>query len=516
MLNAIYQYLYTVINSYYEILNIEHLIILVSVITALICLVIFRIGLTYGGKDRNTIKKCSLLSGLVVSVGLIFIVNMSINHNTVHYLLRTNYDDYKIILKYGETRYYSVNKDEWLRQILEVLAYIPLGIVLMKLFKRKGRYVIGVAFCISLTVELVCSRFNISGFYWQTALCNTVGTMLGVSLFELVCLIKDQNRKRKKYILFCWLPILCVLYFGISYALYYSKDYGNIYPEYYRKLELDKLLVDKDSQVKFDSIVLEEKDLEVGITSDEIRTYAEKCFSIKGKEIDDSKSRIATEEEFCGNIEKGNVIYSDKDETVMFIAKTDGFYFIDKAYYEDTYFENKSDYKYELLDQSINSNEIKDVLRKYGIIIDGEAAGFEGGGRILYKNYRELIDGQVLYTYINAVFFEDKEVGNLELIYQFIDYDYGKNSKKIYGNIAQPDQAYDKLCQGECYAEGLYEATQRGNVTITVKDYRLEVQRDNFGCLQYVYRFDIEPITAPDGIVIDRVFVPAMKNYYED
>ena len=103
----------------------------------------------------------------------------------------------------------------------------------------------------------------------------------------------------------------------------------------------------------------------------------------------------------------------------------------------------------------------------------------------------------------------------LKLRCLFEDYDYGRNSKKIYSDIVQPKQAYDKLCQGECYAEGLYEASQNGDVTITVKDYRLEVQRDNFGCLQYVYRFNIEPITAPDGTKIDRVFVPAMKSYYE-
>lgn len=338
--------------------------------------------------------------------------------------------------------------------------------------------------------------------------------MLGVSLVELVCLLEEQNRK--KWILFCWMPILCVVYFGTSYAVYYSKDYGKIYPEYYRKLELDKPFVDKDSQVKFDSIVLEGENLDVSITSDEIRTYAEKCFSIKGKEIDDSKTRIATEEEFYGNIQKGNVIYSDKDETLMFIAKTDGFYFIDIAYAKERYFKNRTGYKYKLVDKTINSNEIKDVLCEYGIIIDGEVTDYVYGGRILCDTYREFIDGQVLYSYLKADFFEDKEVGKLELKYRFIDYDYGKNAKTIYGNIAQPKQAYDKLCQGECYAEGLYEAAQSGSVTITVKDYRLEVQRDNFGCLQYVYRFDIEPITAPDGTVIDRVFVPAMKSYYED
>ena len=81
-------------------------------------------------------------------------------------------------------------------------------------------------------------------------------------------------------------------------------------------------------------------------------------------------------------------------------------------------------------------------------------------------------------------------------------------------NVVTEDKAFEKLCNGECYADGLNEAVKNGSVDIVIYNADIIVQRDDRGYMEYVYCFYIKPITTPDGTVIDMLYVPAMKSYY--
>ena len=91
-----------------------------------------------------------------------------------------------------------------------------------------------------------------------------------------------------------------------------------------------------------------------------------------------------------------------------------------------------------------------------------------------------------------------------------LDKNYGQGLNKI----VSIKEAYKKLCNGEGYAKGLVELCSKGKVDIEVKDVDIVMHIDNMNCYEHVYCFYIEPITAPDGTLIDRIYVPAMKSYY--
>ena len=76
------------------------------------------------------------------------------------------------------------------------------------------------------------------------------------------------------------------------------------------------------------------------------------------------------------------------------------------------------------------------------------------------------------------------------------------------------EEAYEKLCEGRCYAEGLVEAVDKGIVDINVTSVRMIMQRDSMDCLQYVYCFDVEPIEVNGQAPITKIYVPAMKINY--
>ena len=519
MLRAIYNYLYEWVVIMHQKLNIGHLInfsVITCCVSLAIVLMILITNQKENVKEKNVKRKYRWIALMFIFVSLIFTVNMIVNHNTLHWEMQEEYGNFDVLLRLCEMKYRCVNKTEWFRQLAEVTVYIPLGILLAKMFMRKIHYILGGTVLISVTIELLCGWFKFNTFYWQTLVCNVVGAIIGTGLAYVFSDAKAKAHNKKKYGIHIMPLMLCAVYFVTSYAFYYSKDYGNIYPKYYNKIKNDKLAVLNSKDLTFHDIILDDNHCSVSFSSDEIKTCAEKCFSMKGKKIDYSKTKIATEDTFGNMAVKGNIIYTDSEETVVFIARNWGFYFVDRQYYGDEFLEYGTDCKKDVTDENIEYDDIKSTLAQYGIEIKGEAKDNDREkNSIYYINDREIVDGGIRSIIIRADFFGKNELGMLKLRCLFEDYDYGRNSKKIYSDIVQPKQAYDKLCQGECYAEGLYEATQIGNVTITVNDYSLEVQRDNWGCLQYVYRFDIEPITVPDGTAIDRVFVPAMKSYYE-
>lgn len=303
---------------------------------------------------------------------------------------------------------------------------------------------------------------------------------------------------------------LGVLYFALSYLLYYRYPYGNLYPNYYRRIQ-EHVNVEVD-----DSVMLSEEEVvqpaSTIISTDELRDTAEKYFSLYGKEIDDTIYKVVPNYDKSGkNKYEWDIVWTDSEEKLIFIANPRGFIFYNMAYYGDDYFEDDRNVDSEQFIH-LSDEETRKVLKKYNVNMVGEIQPLspESGDENTFSCLvdKEIEDGYLCRYLMGCQFVNDGELARLTLLTSIY-----MDNQSVY--LASPKQAYDKLCQGECYAEGLYEASQNGDVNITVKDYRLEVQRDNFGCLQYVYRFGIEPITAPDGTKIDRVFVPAMKSYYE-
>ena len=513
----IYTNLYTQISNSFSKLNVRFLIILT--VTTIMILIFLRYLITKIS-SRNIIISKNGINIVIVTIylGVILIINYIINHHTLYLLLERNESSgYSILFNWCLMKYNEVNKEEWLRQLIEMLSYIPLGIILTKLFKRRMSNVVGWALLISFCVEVICSRFCVSAFIWQTLLFNAIGAAVGVLIAKSFCVLFDKQCPKKRLYIYL-LPILVsILYFVLSNRMYYCKEYGDIYPRYYKKLETNHFTVDKKNNVNFQKEFVPRERSEISFTSDEIRLYAEKYFSLKGRKIDYSKTRIALEEEFWGNIQKGDIVYTDKEETLMFIGKPYGFYFIDLKYYGKAYLDDPFEgIGRDFVDKTIECDDANRILSMYGINILGKACDYDNSGaNIAYVSHKEIVDGKIATIKVLVDFYEDNDPGKINVMYYYTNYDYREKTDDICQDIVQPEQAYEKILCGECYAENLYEQSKNMIVNIKVTDYMLEIQRDNLNCLQYVYCFCIEPIIADDGTVIDRIYVPAMKSYYE-
>ena len=239
--------------------------------------------------------------------------------------------------------------------------------------------------------------------------------------------------------------------------------------------------------------------------------------NIDVKTIDKSKTKILLDNETDGKATKGDLILYDSDKTVMFIVKKSGFLFVDNAYYGDNYLLDSFDKKTEMLDGSMSSDDKKNALVEYGIEIDEKCRNISNNdASCWFKNYEELNDGVWRMISVKCDFFENNEVGMLEVGIYF-DYKECGMDQRIaceYNDVILPEQAFEKIKEGKFYVDTRNVFSGNGKIDLIVCDYNLQVRKDNFNCLQYVYCFYIEPITTPEGTEIDRVFVPAMKSYY--
>ena len=524
MLKRLYGYLYSLNDNHTVAHNLRiDRLILVYIIYLAIILIIGAITyfLLKNKKGKSAMKPTRFFVLLGAFSGFAILVNFIVNYGVMLDYPRLASPNCDIIFGFITKRENGVNQGEWIRQIFEVASYIPIGLIFANNYKKKGNksaiaYAIIYATVLSGITELICNSMTFSVFYYQTLVCNLLGMIIGFITFGTFVYLFVKKSANIKNTIMCMIPLaLCIVYFAFSYMLYYRHPYGNIYPDYYRNLPQEHIYIAVDDSVT----LLDEEVVQSAsaiISTDELRETAEKYFSLYGKSIDDLKVKAAPDFDKSGHrAQEWDIVWTDSEEKLIFIAKPCGFIFYNMAYYGDDYFEND---RYVDSEQFIHlpDEETRKVLKRYDVNMVGEirplSSNPESDRGISSSVDKELMDGYLSWFTVKYEFVKGKELGCLDVWIMQFRLNKDINNVRVY--LASPKQAYDKLCQGECYAEGLYEASQNSNLTITVNDSSLEVQRDNWGCLQYVYRFDIEPITAPDGTEIDRVFVPAMKSYY--
>jgi len=516
--NLLYEFLYReyYIHSYYisvARLNIKNAFILFSVVIfcTILCLFIGTNIYKHINKKDVSGRGFLRLSFFAFFICLSFFINLVINYGELYpgmsIIRPMSMTLGEISFEFGGGTFNRVYKEEWLRGIVEIISYIPLGVSLYKIIKKNSMIVTTVVCAlISVFTELLCNAMKVSAFYYVTLCNNLIGALIGIGFVELVKRIILKEKKKIKCILVQLPLILAFLVYGISYLVYFRHDFGNIYPQYYKAIERNKINVSMSDDVELSGYEWTPNG-DMSFSVDELRKYAEYYFSMYGKEIDDEKTVIDRHEQY------DIIEWTDKEELLYFEAYKGGFSFSVLDGLERS--------------EGISPLEIPNILKDYGINfeVDESKIYVQPEATHSIMNWNHFSDGIYSFDSVFAVLNEENRVSWITCSrYFFVDIKvicedeynnvyYVGNPEKYY-EIVSPQQAYDKLCAGEGYAEGLVEAADKGKLDIHVTDYHVEVHRDDLDCLQYVYCFDVEPIEVEGQAPITKIYVPAMKINY--
>ena len=525
MIRKIYEFLYNFLYEEYALekhwiilakLNIKNTFIIFFIMIGCI-----NLGLIIGKNIYERINKkkisgkCYLkISSLMFFVILSFFLNLVLNYGEIFPPIGS--DEFhgfsalgEVSLDFGGGGFNRVYREEWLRGIMEIIIYIPVGAALYNIIKKKP-FIITAIICavISFITELLCNTMNVSVFYYVTLCNNIIGALIGIGFVELAKHIILKEKKKIKCILAQLPLVLAFLVYGISYLVYFRHDFGNIYPHYYKVIEHEKINVSKSDDVNFSWYEWPPKG-DMSFSIDELREYAEYYFSLYGKKIDDEKTW------WVRHFDYDVVYWMDAEETLYFEADEYGFEFGQFGYND---YERGTD---------VSAVETQEILKDYGINIELTTKRENDPDTFwhIFSYLNEFSDGIYSLNYVSLQYTENGEVNYINCYRHFYTdikvankydgswyYDVG-NPEKYY-EIVSPQQAYGKLCAGEGYAEGLVEAADKGNLDIHVTNYHIETQRDDLNCLQYVYCFDVEPIEVEGQAPITKIYVPAMKINY--
>jgi len=487
-----------------------------SIYVTLIFIVLFTMVSVIINKVKNAkfdFKKYIIYFLVITFSGVAFAVNMLINFPMAD---GQNSNEYNIFALISQNGFQKIYNYEYFRGLIEIVSFIPIGVLLYVIVSR-GKVIkaIGYTAIISIAFELFGSWGKISKYYWLTLINNLLGVLIGVGIMVLCMHVINKCRVNNITMIFSQLPIfITFVAYMVMYFIYFTNVLGDIYPDYYKELDSNRIKVSylgEESLSEFKSYpsLVDEKDY---------IEYAEKLFSMNDAKIDESKTKyigsiypmtegtnyecIMNSEEdifFCysqGSINRGVFIFGKTDRDTL-----------DEMYGNINYTEE----------------EMRNILKKCGINIP-ESWHIDIEGNICnYSYYCEDADG----IYTNKEFqarFDDKGVPyyiavGMDFFWQItgVDgtYKYIISSKKYDDiTIINAEQAYEKLCEGKCYAKGLVETVDKGSVDINVKSVQMVMQRDDINCLQYVYCFDVEPIEVEGQAPITKIYVPAMKLNY--
>lgn len=501
-MNDLYRYLYAIPGFY------RFKIYLLYIMAAILAYIIIMPVIT---RKKGGIKKCMLFGVLLIFfTGLAFYVNLLINYWVITEPLTNSIDLYGFVPK---IKLYKLCDYEYKRGLVEIATYIPIGMILTGWLKKKKTVKIcGYVLSASIISELIGNKGKISRFYWPTLFNNYLGSFIGIGLIVVICYIAKKQIKPGK-VLCAQIPLIfTMLLYTYLYTLYYTNIWGNVYPEYYQKTDPGKI----NAVCDIDYFSEQSYERQNCFTQGDIEELSDRLFEMVGEKADSRIDIFQNDELPLISIGAKYEGKKDRNGVYELIKRIncDIFLFCDSIQIKDIY-------TMENISTGYGEEKAQDILIKLGINIGDNIEKHICGNEVSYRDVTEISDGVFQKKRINIRFADDGKMLYLNmtsfLLWGIIN-DSGMfrrfDTYQGEDKIVTVKQAYDKLCNGEFYTAMPVDLEEMDEINLKVKEVSMEPERDSRGCLEYVYCFYIEPITTPDGIEMDRVFVPALKNYY--
>ena len=377
--------------------------------------------------------------------------------------------------------YNSFSKVSWRNIILNILMFVPLGIILPLIFRKCRKfwvtYLVGFLSTVLLEVIQLVTKRGI--FEFDDIFNNTLGCVIGYGIIMIILLgFMDKKRqlKNKSLSLICLQIPLCVtiIAFSTIFINYSNKELGNLSIKYnYRK---DMSNINISTKQKFNNN--EEKAYVYKATVgsyEESLEVANEIFSTVNTDVDESQNDIYDD----------TIVYRSSDGNYLVWVNYTGL----TTWYTD----------YTQMDISgkdgLSYEKVKSLLKDFSIDLP-EKAEFKNDGEGNYTISVDMIENDGVYL-DGELRCTIKENGTLS--------DFSNNiiSYKKYKEyeIISEEKAYDKILKGEFKDDFLEE-----NSKIEIKDVNLSYEMDSKGFYQPVYKFTVEGLSRGTSILI-----PALK-----
>lgn len=368
----------------------------------------------------------------------------------------------------------------WRNIILNILMFVPLGILLPLIFKNCRKYwvtyLVGLFFTLIIEViQLISGRgiFEIDDIF-----NNTLGCIIGygiVMIFISFFVDKNKYENNKKLILTTLQLPLCLIVIGFSiiFMSYSKQELGNLSCNYIYKQNMADVNVTTNINFKNKPDKSSVYKATVGSAEDTLEVANEILSSVDSK-VDDSKN----------DVYDNTIIYKSKDENYSVWVDYTG---LKARYINFPKFSN-------LGKENLTYNEVKSLLSDFNIELP-ERADFKDDKNGNYSISVDMIGDD---KYINGMLV--CSISKTEDVISFTNNIVSYKKYKDFDIISEKE-AYEKLLDGK-----FITFSDMADAEINIKDIDMVYEIDSKGFYQPVYKFTTEIRNSENYI-----FIPALR-----
>lgn len=426
------------------------------------------------GTKKLKMSKVALISILFIYIVIVFGATigdrMSTDYKSLSMHLFSSYKD----------TWNNFSPGAWRNIILNILMFVPLGILFPLIFKNCRKYwityLLGLFFTLIIEViQLISGRgiFEIDDIF-----NNTLGCIIGygIVMIFISCFVdKNQYENNKKLILTTLQLPLCltVIAFSIIFISYSKQELGNLSCNYIYKQNMSNVNVTTNIKLKNKPDKASVYKATVGSSEDTLEV-ANKILSSVDSKVDESKN----------DVYDNTIVYKSKDENYSVCVDYTGL----KADY--TNFHELGT----LGKENLTYNEVKSLLSDFNIELP-EKADFTDDKNGNYSISVDMISDD---EYINGMLV--CSISETEDVISFTNNIVSYKKYKDFDIISEKE-AYEKLLDGK-----FITSSDMAYSEINIKDIDIVYEVDSKGFYQPVYQ-----LTTESRNLKNYIFIPALR-----
>ena len=429
------------------------------------------------GKKNIEIKKLILYG---ISIGYIIVVLGAtfMNRGQVYKTINLN-----LFSSYKEA--YNLMKLSLFRNlILNMLLFVPFGFLLPfysdKLKKMYKVVLIGFGFTLLIEIFQYVSNFGI--FEIDDIFDNTIGVIIGYSIFMIYTKIKEKRKFKTIIVYFIPMILVISVFLGI-YIKYQSQQYGNLDFEYTTKVNMKKVNFRNNINNFSNDHLKKNIYYRKKLNKTTARKFVEGFFSNIGVTIDDRQTQ-----------EYEDTIIYNAGGYNMWIELQDGSYRLSNHNMFD------GTHNYQPI-TGLTKEEVLTALNKVGINPPIESEFSEKDSRYYFTIDQEL-DNKYIKGTLQCLYYDYDNGSVNSIANNIISYSSAVMDGDSSVELISEQEAYKKIEEGE-FGYGRYYGKIN---SLEVNSIDLTYYQDTKGYFVPVYRFNVLINNMPDNI-----FIKAMK-----
>ncbi len=411
---------------------------------------------------KNFEKKRLILYGISIVYAVILLGAVFLNRSGLYGNINL-----QLFSSYKEA-YNTMQMSLFRNIVLNILLFVPLGFLLpMYSDKLKKAYkVVGIGLAVTTIIEIIQYITKLGIFEIDDILNNTLGTLIGYSVFMMYT--KTKNKENKMSIAKYTIPIAIVpITFIVMFIIYQNQELGNILIQSSYKVNMNKVNIDNRAELSSER---ENKNIyyKETLSKKDTEKIAKSIFKKVGTSINRHETDI---------YEDTAIYWNENREYSIWVDFKDGAY----KYTDFSFFQK--DTKNQVMEKlGATREEVVNALANIGIEIK-ENAIFEEkeNGNYSFKINMEIDGENLINGSLDCTYYEDGKVRRISN--NIVEYKKVKEKE-----IISKEEAYKEITKGKfAYSEEGYGKLKN----LTIKDIEIRYILDTKGFYVPIYIFNV-------------------------